>query len=113
MSLVAPSEPRAGDAAAAGGVSRRPRRRRPLRRLLLLALLAALGYGGWLALTWPDVAALAEENPTTTAFVQRARRAARRAERPEPRILWVPYAQISPHLKRAVLAAEDIGFFDH
>jgi monofunctional biosynthetic peptidoglycan transglycosylase len=25
----------------------------------------------------------------------------------------VPYAAISPHLKRAVLAAEDIGFFSH
>ncbi len=26
---------------------------------------------------------------------------------------WVPYAAISPHLKRAVLVAEDIGFFSH
>ena len=26
---------------------------------------------------------------------------------------WVPYDQISPHLKRAVIAAEDAGFVDH
>lgn len=26
---------------------------------------------------------------------------------------WVPYAQISPHLKRAVIASEDAGFSDH
>ncbi len=26
---------------------------------------------------------------------------------------WVPYGKISPHLKRAVLVGEDIGFFDH
>src|SRR5690606_30983171 len=26
---------------------------------------------------------------------------------------WVPYARISEHLKRAVVAAEDDGFVDH
>lgn len=26
---------------------------------------------------------------------------------------WVPYAEISPHLKRAVIAAEDAGFTEH
>ena len=26
---------------------------------------------------------------------------------------WVPYAQISPHLKRAVIASEDAGFAEH
>ena len=26
---------------------------------------------------------------------------------------WVPYAQISPYLKRAVIASEDAGFAEH
>ena len=26
---------------------------------------------------------------------------------------WVPYRRISPHLKRAVIVAEDSAFFDH
>jgi monofunctional biosynthetic peptidoglycan transglycosylase len=40
-----------------------------------------------------------------------AQRAAGRADRVA--WTWVPYAAISPHLKRAVVAAEDLGFFDH
>lgn len=94
------------------------RRRKKSGRLLRIAvgvpLLAAAAFAGWKALTWPDVPRLARENPESTAFIDRfvaRERAAGRegtvARRP------VPYEAISPHLKRAVLVAEDINFFTH
>jgi monofunctional biosynthetic peptidoglycan transglycosylase len=52
--------------------------------------------------------------PTSTAFM-RAQLAALREQDPEAalRHRWVPYERISPHLKRAVIAAEDAKFADH
>jgi monofunctional biosynthetic peptidoglycan transglycosylase len=90
------------------------RGRRLAARLLIALLAAAALLAGWQIVTWPDVAALARENPRTTAFIERERAVAR-AEGREARILWVwvPYEGISPHLKRAVLVAEDINFFSH
>jgi monofunctional biosynthetic peptidoglycan transglycosylase len=60
------------------------------------------------------VAALAEKDPETTAFIERYERRQRRAGE-AGRVAWrrVPYDRISPHLKRAVLVAEDIDFFSH
>src|SRR5262249_24495670 len=54
------------------------------------------------------------QNPATTAFIRHYERQERAAGR-EPRVarVWVPYAAISPHLKGAVLVAEDINFFSH
>jgi monofunctional biosynthetic peptidoglycan transglycosylase len=76
---------------------------------------AALGL--WIAYetwTWPDVAALARRRPATTAFIERHRARAREAGRDgRAEWAWVPYASVSPHLKRAVLVAEDINFFSH
>lgn len=49
-------------------------------------------------------------NPASTAFMDRY------AEQPGAKPLrqvWVPYARISEHLKRAVVAAEDAKFLDH
>lgn len=60
--------------------------------------------------TWPDVAALADHDPETTAFIESYRR---RPDAPEPDWMWVPYARIADDLKVAVLVAEDIEFFDH
>jgi monofunctional biosynthetic peptidoglycan transglycosylase len=71
--------------------------------------LAALVYLGWQVVTWPDVAALARENPRTTAFIERQRSGGA----VEVAWRWVPYEAISPHLKRAVVVAEDIEFFHH
>ena len=87
---------------------------RALRRLLVVILLAGSAWIAWEAWTWPDVAALASRPPATTAFIERWRdkqRAAGRSDRVER--AWVPYPRISPHLKRAVLVAEDVNFFSH
>ena len=80
-------------------------------RLALLAaaavLLLQLWYLGWVALyRWV--------NPAETAFMSRERE---RIEKARPgaglKHLWVPYDAISPHLKRAVVAAEDARFIEH
>ena len=87
---------------------------RAVRRLLVVVLLAGAAWFAWQAWTWPDVAALASRPPATTAFIERWRatqRAAGRNDRIER--MWVPYARISPNLKRAVLVAEDVNFFSH
>jgi monofunctional biosynthetic peptidoglycan transglycosylase len=82
-----------------------------LRRLLLLAAAAALAlqlwYLGWIVLyRWV--------NPTETAFMARERS---RIEAARPgtglKHVWVDYGLISPHLKRAVVAAEDARFIEH
>ena len=83
----------------------------PWRRvvLALLAILVAfLAWISWEIWRWPDVAALAERPPDTTALIEAHRR---RGESVEWRV--VPYSAISGHLKRAVLVAEDIDFFSH
>ena len=52
--------------------------------------------------------------PATSSFMDR-RVEALRDKNPRARLRhqWVPYARISPHLKRAVVAAEDARFLDH
>jgi monofunctional biosynthetic peptidoglycan transglycosylase len=51
----------------------------------------------------------AHKAPGTTAFMDRY------LEKPRAKLRyrWVPYERISPHLKRAVVAAEDAKFLDH
>ncbi len=77
----------------------------------------ALAVASWVAYeiaTWPDVASLASHNPETTAFIERYRQSQR--EQGHSDVVgweWVPYDQISPHLKRAVVSAEDMEFFSH
>lgn len=76
-----------------------------------LGLAAAAGLGLWLVvllLTWPDVAGLATSFPESTAFIDRY---TERGEAPDWRP--VPYAQISPYLREAVVVSEDIEFFQH
>lgn len=79
--------------------------------LALLGLLAA--WLAWEALTWPDVAALAEERPETTAFIEAYRGRGWIGERRDVQWKWVSSSGISKNLKRAVLVGEDIGFFSH
>lgn len=88
---------------------RRASRRRGCLRVLLGLLALVFAWLLWEVVTWPDVAALATENPESTAFIERYERRSGR----EARQRWVSYGAISPHLKRAVLVGEDINFFSH
>jgi len=88
-----------------------------VRRLLRwLAAAGALVFAflAYVYLTLPDVRPLAVGNPGQTAFMRlRAREAKADGRTWRPVQRWVPYARISPNLRRAVLAAEDDGFFEH
>jgi monofunctional glycosyltransferase len=59
-------------------------------------------------LMWPDVAALAKENPKTTAFMEAAK-----ARGDQVQWRWVASSRISLDLKKAVVVAEDLSFFSH
>jgi monofunctional biosynthetic peptidoglycan transglycosylase len=81
-----------------------------------LVLLAVLGfvYVAYTYLTLPDVRGLAKTNPTTTAFMQLREDEARAEGRKFTiRQQWIPYRQVSPNLRRAVIVTEDAAFFDH
>jgi monofunctional biosynthetic peptidoglycan transglycosylase len=72
---------------------------------------ALLAYG-YLAL--PDVRNLIARNPTVTALMQlRAEQASAQGHPPRWLQRWVSFSQISPDLRRAVLVAEDSGFWQH
>jgi monofunctional biosynthetic peptidoglycan transglycosylase len=92
-----------------------PRSPRPIRRWAIRLLAAfALGlaaYEGWIL--W-QVWRLRDHNPRTTAFMRHGLDRLR-STNPNARLLhrWVPYRQISPYLKQAVIAAEDQRFLDH
>ena len=84
-------------------------------RGFLLAAILGFSYIAYIYLTLPDVRPLAKENPKTTAFME-IRKAEARAQGREKftiRQQWVPYARISPFLRRAVIVTEDAAFFDH
>jgi monofunctional biosynthetic peptidoglycan transglycosylase len=92
--------------------------RRPKLRVVwraFVALLAAgFAYAAYIYLTLPDVRVLRTHNPETTAFIElRVSQAIAKGEEPRRVQRWVPYARISPNLKRAVLVAEDSAFWDH
>jgi len=94
-------------------MSARGRRRRGC---LAVVLTVFALVGGWLAVkvvTWPDVAALADHDPETTAFIERWEDSSDRAGDHRIDLRWTPYDRISPHVVRAVLVAEDIDFFSH
>ena len=87
------------------------------RRIGRASAAVAAGVFGYIALmylTLPDVRELRARNPSTTAFMDLRDREARAAGRQPKRVhRWVPYGRISPHLRRAVLVAEDAGFWGH
>ena len=84
-------------------------------KFFVAILAASFAYVGYLYLTLPDVRSLAKDNPTTTAFMQLRIDEAREDGRAKFAIRhrWVPYSQISPNLRRAVIVTEDAGFYDH
>jgi len=62
----------------------------------------------------PSIEGLKAANPKTTALMeQRSHEAKRKGKLFQPVQSFVPYGSISPHLKHAVLVAEDAAFFSH
>lgn len=92
--------------------------RRTVARLLLWsALLIGLPLG-MLALSWlstlPDTDLLARTNPTSTALMdQRLAQTKKKGLAAARHWMWMPLSHISPHLRHAVVAAEDASFFTH
>jgi monofunctional glycosyltransferase len=65
-------------------------------------------------LTFPNVARLRTENPTTTSLIEaRVADAESNDRKFVRRMNWQPIERISPHLQRAVIAGEDARFFQH
>lgn len=84
------------------------------RRILFLIVVATVLFAGYEWITFPDVAVLATKAPATTAFMERRKAELRAAGKSDTiAYRWVPYARISPYLRRAVLVAEDDTFFEH
>ena len=81
--------------------------------LRILAALAAIAVL-WLAWIAAHVLWLRFNPPRETAFMAQRMDEAR-AKDPAARLryTWVPYAKISPNLKRAMIAAEDAKFVEH
>ena len=84
---------------------------RSLLFLIGLAVGLILAYQLWI---FGHVWWWVEHNPSTTAFMD-ARLDVLREKSPKAQLrhTWVPYARISNHLKRAIIAAEDGKFLDH
>lgn len=80
------------------------------RSLLLGALGVGIVWFAWVTATWPDVESLRDSDPESTAFIERYLERTGGAS-----VAWhqVPASRISPHLKKAVVVAEDLEFFSH
>ncbi len=80
-------------------------------RMVLLALIALTLLQFWF---FSCVWYWSVYNPDSTAFM-RSRLETLREDRPGAKLqyVFVPYQRISPHLKRAIIAAEDGKFFQH
>ena len=84
------------------------------KRVLLAGVLLVIVWTLYEWISFPDVARLATEPPTTTSFME-IRRQELKAEGKDDTIhyTWVPYGRISPYLRRAALVAEDDTFYEH
>jgi monofunctional glycosyltransferase len=85
-----------------------------LRRVFGILLLVVVAIAAWEWITFPDVEKLQSGWPKTTAFMELRRRELR-AEGKDDTLQYqpVPYARISPYLRRGVLVAEDNDFYEH
>lgn len=73
------------------------------------ALIAAVCFSCIYLLWLPDVTPLKSKNPVTTATIEN-----RKSElKTNLSLRWTPLASISPHVPRAVIVAEDTGFYTH
>lgn len=83
-------------------------------RLFLLAILVPVLYVGSAVVYFPAVVWHGFSPPSTSALMRiRAAEAAAMDRVWQPRYRWVPLDKISPHVLRAVLAAEDTRFYEH
>src|SRR6185369_5273997 len=85
-----------------------------MKRLLIvgsLVFFSGIAYLGYTVATVPDVSSLKKTNPTVTALIEQ--RADENHTKARPIRNWVSYNSISPHLRNAVLIAEDSAFFQH
>lgn len=113
LALPPPAEPPPAAPPAGPAPPVRPPRRR-FRRLALSALLLGVAWLVFEVVTWPDVAALASENPRTTAFIEDFKEKQRAAGLKDV-VDWrfVPASRISEAMKRAAVCGEDLEFFSH
>ena len=79
---------------------------------ILLTVLVAFGYYFYVSL--PDVSTLKRKNPKSTALMElRDEEYKKNGLRADRRQVWVSYAGVSEHLKKAILISEDAAFFSH
>lgn len=80
-------------------------------RIVLGLLLVLLLYQAWILV---QIAWWVKHNPATSSFMDQ-RLLVMQGKNPDAELQhqWIPYAKISSHLKRAVVAAEDAKFIDH
>ena len=78
------------------------------------AFAAAVAFVGYELSFLARLAWWRDHDPCTTAFMDESLRRLRE-KKPDAKLLqqWVPYAKVSGHLKRAIVAAEDAKFVDH
>ncbi|MGB7946916.1 MAG: monofunctional biosynthetic peptidoglycan transglycosylase [Candidatus Binatia bacterium] len=82
-----------------------------LKSLLVTAVVACLAY--FYAML-PEVKDLRTRNPKSTALMElRDQEYRQKGGKSLRQQVWVPYAAISEHLKKAVLISEDAAFFSH
>jgi len=80
-------------------------------RILAALFVLMLCYQAWIA---AHIAWWISHNPTTSAFMD-DRLEVMQSKNPDAKLKhkWVPYKNISNHLKRALIASEDAKFVDH
>ena len=87
----------------------RPRPRTVFLAILALFCLNILRYG-----VWPPVGSLAANNPETTALIEyRKEEWEEKSQKKTVHQTWKPLKSISPHLRKAVVVAEDSTFWSH
>jgi monofunctional biosynthetic peptidoglycan transglycosylase len=65
-------------------------------------------------LSLPNVKNLKFQNPTSTALIKlRNRQALAKGKILKRKQIWIPYSQISPYLRKAVIIAEDSKYYLH